>query len=93
MKLNLRIWRQKGPQSSGKLTDYTLPDVSPDSSFLEMLDQLNEELLHKGEEPVAFHHDCREGICGMCGFVIHGIVHGPQSATTTCHLCIRLFWD
>lgn len=93
MKLNLRIWRQKGPQSAGKLTDYTLPDVSPDSSFLEMLDLLNEELLHKGEEPVAFDHDCREGICGMCGLVINGVAHGPEAATTTCQLHMRHFKD
>ena len=91
MKLNLRIWRQHSPQSTGKLKDYPLPDVSPDSSFLEMLDLLNEELLHKGEEPVAFDHDCREGICGMCGLVINGVAHGPEAATTTCQLHMRHF--
>lgn len=91
MKLNLRIWRQTGPQSTGKLNDYILPDVSPDSSFLEMLDLLNEELLHKGEEPVAFDHDCREGICGMCGLMINGVAHGPEAATTTCQLHMRHF--
>lgn len=93
MKLNLRIWRQKGPQSTGKLTEYTLPDVSPDSSFLEMLDLLNEDLIHKGDEPVAFDHDCREGICGMCGLVINGLAHGPEAATTTCQLHMRHFKD
>ncbi len=91
MKLNLRIWRQTGPQSTGKLTDYTLPDVSPDSSFLEMLDLLNEELIYQGEEPVAFDHDCREGICGMCGLMINGVAHGPEAATTTCQLHMRHF--
>lgn len=91
MKLRLRIWRQTGAKTQGKLTDYILPDVSPDSSFLEMLDLLNEDLVHKGEEPIAFDHDCREGICGMCGLVINGVAHGPEAATTTCQLHMRHF--
>ena len=93
MKLKLRVWRQEGVKAKGKLEDYTLPDVSPDSSFLEMLDLLNEDLVMKGEVPVAFDHDCREGICGMCGLVINGIAHGPEAATTTCQLHMRHFKD
>ena len=93
MKLKLRIWRQDGAKTKGKLVDYTLPDVSPDSSFLEMMDLLNEELVMTDQIPVAFDHDCREGICGMCGLVINGIAHGPESATTTCQLHMRHFKD
>ncbi len=93
MKLKLRIWRQDGAKAKGKLVDYTLPEVSPDSSFLEMLDLLNEELVMKDDIPVAFDHDCREGICGMCGLVINGIAHGPEAATTTCQLHMRHFKD
>ena len=93
MRLKLRIWRQNNNQTPGKLVDYDLDDVSEDSSFLEMLDLLNEELIDKGEEPVAFDHDCREGICGMCGLVINGIAHGPKAATTTCQLHMRVFKD
>ncbi|MCB0160707.1 MAG: succinate dehydrogenase/fumarate reductase iron-sulfur subunit [Caldilineaceae bacterium] len=93
MKLNLRIWRQEGPDTGGKMKDYVLDDVSPESSFLEMLDLLNEELTHKGEEPVAFDHDCREGICGMCGMMINGVAHGPKKAITTCQLHMREFRD
>lgn len=93
MKLKLRVWRQKNNKDQGRIVDYTLDDVSEDSSFLEMLDVLNEELIHKGEDPVAFDHDCREGICGMCGLVINGIAHGPERATTTCQLHMRHFHD
>ena len=93
MKLTLKIWRQPNADTEGTLVDYTLPDVSPDSSFLEMLDLLNEDLIRDGEEPVAFDHDCREGICGTCGMVIDGIAHGPKKAITTCQLHMREFDD
>ena len=93
MNFKLRIWRQKNAQSEGKFVDYTLSNVSPDSSFLEMLDLLNEQLIAEGEEPVAFDHDCREGICGMCGVMINGIAHGPKAAVTTCQLHMRIFKD
>ncbi len=93
MKLHLKIWRQKGPRNSGGFTDYELDDVSPDSSFLEMLDQLNEQLQNKGEVPVAFDHDCREGICGSCGMMINGVAHGPKKAVATCQLHMRTFKD
>ncbi|MDT0309216.1 succinate dehydrogenase/fumarate reductase iron-sulfur subunit [Streptomyces sp. DSM 44917] len=92
MKLTLRIWRQSGPEAEGGMTTYELADVSPDMSFLEMLDTLNEELILRGEEPVAFDHDCREGICGACGVVINGQAHGPER-TTTCQLHMRAFSD
>ncbi|MFC1743651.1 succinate dehydrogenase/fumarate reductase iron-sulfur subunit [Candidatus Riflebacteria bacterium] len=91
MKLNLKIWRQKDSKSRGKFVKYTLDAVSPDVSFLEMLDLLNETLEKKGEEPVAFDHDCREGICGMCLLVINGRAHGPDEATTTCQLHMRRY--
>jgi succinate dehydrogenase / fumarate reductase iron-sulfur subunit len=91
--LRLEIWRQRGPSEPGKLVPYELRDVSPDSSFLEMLDLLNEELHAKGEEPIAFDHDCREGICGMCSLVINGVPHGPDRGTTTCQLHMRRFRD
>lgn len=93
MDLKLRIWRQKNAKTEGKFVDYTLNDVSPDSSFLEMLDQLNEQLIGEGQEPVHFDHDCREGICGMCGMMINGIAHGPKAAVTTCQLHMRVFKD
>ena len=93
MKLKLRIWRQKNAQSEGRLVDYDVEDVSPDSSFLEMLDLLNEQLTLAGEEPVTFDHDCREGICGTCGMVINGVAHGPKAAITTCQLHMRTFKD
>ena len=93
MRLKLRIWRQKNANSQGKFVDYALDDVSPDSSFLEMLDVLNEDLIAKGEEPVTFDHDCREGICGTCGMVINGVAHGPKAAVTTCQLHMRNFKD
>ena len=93
MKLKLRIWRQKNAQSAGGLVDYSLDDVSPDMSFLEMLDALNERLITQGQEPIAFDHDCREGICGTCSLVIDGVAHGPQRATTTCQLHMRHYRD
>lgn len=92
MNLTLRIWRQSGPRERGALHEYKVRGVSEDSSFLEMLDVLNEELFERGEEPVAFDSDCREGICGACGLVINGIPHGP-SDTTTCQLTMRHFHD
>ncbi|MEV6775621.1 succinate dehydrogenase/fumarate reductase iron-sulfur subunit [Streptomyces syringium] len=92
MKLTLRIWRQTGPDSAGAMTTYEVTGISPDMSFLEMLDHLNEELILAGDEPVAFDHDCREGICGACGMVINGQAHGPER-TTTCQLHMRHFRD
>lgn len=91
MKLTLRIWRQAGPNAKGEFRDYHLTDISPDISFLEMLDLLNEQLISRNEEPVAFDHDCREGICGTCGVMINGQAHGPDGATTTCQLHMRRF--
>jgi succinate dehydrogenase / fumarate reductase, iron-sulfur subunit len=93
MKLILHIWRQKNRHDAGRMVRYEHNQVSPHMSFLEMLDVLNEELIAKGEEPVAFDHDCREGICGTCGFMINGIAHGPQPATTVCQLHMRYFKD
>src|SRR5579883_2645680 len=93
MKLTLHIWRQKSPNHVGRMVQYEHANVNPHMSFLEMLDVLNEELVAKGEEPVAFDHDCREGICGSCGFMINGIAHGPQPATTVCQLTMRHFKD
>lgn len=93
MKINLKIWRQKGPQDKGQLVNYTADEVYPEMSFLEMLDVLNEKLINEGEEPVAFDHDCREGICGSCGMVINGTAHGPNRMTTTCQLHMRSFKD
>ena len=93
MRLKLRIWRQPSGAPDGKLVDYNLDGVSEDSSFLEMLDLLNEQLIDRNEEPVHFDHDCREGICGMCGLVINGIAHGPKAAITTCQLHMREFKD
>jgi succinate dehydrogenase / fumarate reductase iron-sulfur subunit len=92
MKLTLKIWRQASPSSTGAMQTYELDEVSPDMSFLEMLDVLNERLNAEGEEPVAFDSDCREGICGMCGLMINGQAHGPQ-VTTTCQLHMRSFSD
>ncbi|PWW55413.1 succinate dehydrogenase/fumarate reductase iron-sulfur subunit [Actinokineospora spheciospongiae] len=91
MRYTLRVWRQRGPEESGGLVDYDVDGISPDMSFLEMLDVLNERLVLDGEEPVAFDHDCREGICGMCGLMIDGVAHGPERATTTCQLHMRHF--
>ncbi|MEW2920726.1 succinate dehydrogenase/fumarate reductase iron-sulfur subunit [Muricauda sp. ANG21] len=93
MKLYLKIWRQKDASSSGKIVDYTLDGVEGDMSFLEMLDILNEELVSKGEEPVEFDHDCREGICGTCSLQINGEPHGPDRLVTTCQLHMRKFND
>ena len=93
MKIVLDIWRQKNSNAGGQMTRYELPGVSPDMSFLEMLDVLNEELIAKGEDPVAFEHDCREGICGSCGFMIDGVAHGPKSGTTVCQLHMRHYKD
>ena len=92
MKITVKVWRQAGPTAKGSLVTYAPDDVSPDMSFLEMLDVLNEQLQAKGEEPIAFDSDCREGICGMCGVVINGAPHGPQ-VTTTCQLHMRSFDD
>lgn len=92
MNLTLRIWRQQGPTVKGKMVTYKITDISPDMSFLEMLDVLNEQLILQGDDPVAFDHDCREGICGMCGVMINGQAHGPQQ-TTTCQLHMRSFAD
>jgi succinate dehydrogenase / fumarate reductase iron-sulfur subunit len=93
VRFTLRIWRQDDESATGGLRSYDVDDVSPDMSFLEMLDVLNERLIADGEEPVAFDHDCREGICGMCGMMINGIAHGPAKATTTCQLHMRSFTD
>jgi len=93
MNLTLFIWRQAGPDVEGKMVQYDAKDVSPDMSFLEMLDQVNEELINGGQDPIAFDHDCREGICGMCSLVINGSAHGPELATTTCQLHMRKFND
>ncbi len=93
MRLHLKVWRQPAPDRPGKMVDYTLDDVSPDMSFLEMLDVLNEGLIRKGEEPVAFDSDCREGICGMCSLVVNGTPHGPEKGTTVCQLHMRRFRD
>lgn len=91
--ITLKIWRQKNAKVSGKMETYKLNDVSTDSSFLEMLDQLNEQLNEEGKEPVAFDHDCREGICGMCSLYINGRAHGPDTGITTCQLHMRSFKD
>ena len=93
MKLKLRVWRQRNTQTNGRFVEYEARDVSPDMSFLEMLDVVNENLMDRGEEPIAFDHDCREGICGSCGMLINGVPHGPLRATTTCQLHMRHFED
>ena len=93
MKLKLKIWRQRGPEDRGRFEVHDLDNVSPDQSFLEMLDSLNEHLISNGREPVAFDSDCREGICGMCSLVINGIPHGPERGTATCQLHMRKFKD
>jgi len=93
MKITLRVWRQTGPDAAGALATYHLKGVSPDMSFLEMLDVLNEQLTASGDEPVAFDHDCREGICGSCGFMVDGQAHGSESETTVCQLHMRRFHD
>jgi succinate dehydrogenase / fumarate reductase iron-sulfur subunit len=91
--LTLHVWRQKNPAAAGAFATYQAANVSPDMSFLEMLDVVNEGLIAKGEDPIAFDHDCREGICGTCGFMINGRAHGPMPRTTTCQLHMRSFDD
>lgn len=93
MNLTLKVWRQKDANSSGKMVTYKAENISPDMSFLEMLDVVNESLIHKGEDPIHFDHDCREGICGMCSLYINGRPHGPKRAITTCQLHMRSFHD
>jgi len=93
MNIALKVWRQAGSDAAGSLIEYQATDVSPDMSFLEMLDVVNERLIGKGEVPIAFDHDCREGICGSCGMMINGVAHGPMKGTATCQLHMRSFKD
>ncbi len=93
MDLKLRVWRQSGPDAAGRFEEYPADGISPDMSFLEMLDVVNDRLTLAGEEPIAFEHDCREGICGTCGMMINGQAHGPQRGTATCQLHMRTFSD
>ncbi|MFI3303244.1 MAG: succinate dehydrogenase/fumarate reductase iron-sulfur subunit [Rikenellaceae bacterium] len=93
MNFIIKVWRQKDAKSAGKFVEYPIKDISADTSFLEMLDILNNELNHKGEEPIAFDHDCREGICGMCSLHIEGHAHGPETGVTTCQIYMRKFKD
>ncbi len=93
MNLTLKIWRQKDSKTKGQMVDYKVTDISEHMSFLEMMDVLNEQLVNSGEEPVAFDHDCREGICGMCSMYINGEAHGPDRGITTCQLHMRMFKD
>ncbi|WP_299430847.1 succinate dehydrogenase/fumarate reductase iron-sulfur subunit [uncultured Maribacter sp.] len=93
MNLTLKIWRQKDSKTKGQMVDYKVTDISEHMSFLEMMDVLNEQLINAGEEPVAFDHDCREGICGMCSMYINGEAHGPDRGVTTCQLHMRMFKD
>ena len=93
MNLKLRVWRQAGPTAKGKMVEYDAPEISPDMSFLEMLDVVNERLTESGDEPIAFDHDCREGICGSCSLMINGAAHGPMKGTATCQLHMRSFRD
>src|SRR5688500_6213439 len=93
MRITLKVWRQAGPDQPGRLMEYTAADIAPDMSFLEMLDVVNEGLIARGDDPIAFDSDCREGICGTCGFLIDGIPHGPQRDTTVCQLHMRRFED
>ena len=93
LNFTLRIWRQKKPEDKGSFQTFPVKNISPDMSFLEMLDFVNEQLILKGEEPVAFDHDCREGICGTCSLLINGEPHGPQKATATCQIYMREFKD
>ena len=88
MNLHLKVWRQKNGQTPGRIESYEAKNIPPDCSFLEMLDIVNDDLVSRGEEPIAFDHDCREGICGMCSLTINGVPHGP-SETTTCQLYVR----
>ncbi len=93
MNLTLHVWRQKNGKAQGEMVSYPAKDISPDMSFLEMLDVVNERLIEQGTDPIAFDHDCREGICGMCGMIINGVAHGPERATTACQLHMRHFHD
>jgi succinate dehydrogenase / fumarate reductase iron-sulfur subunit len=93
MKFSLKVWRQKNASTAGKLVDYSIDQINEDMSFLEMIDVLNDNLVRKGEEPIGFDHDCREGICGMCSMYINGRAHGPQHGATTCQLYMRKFKD
>ena len=93
MRFTLKVWRQASPNATGKLVQYDAPDVSPDMSFLEMLDVVNERLIEGGEEPIAFAHDCREGICGSCSLMINGVAHGPVRGAATCQVHMRSFTD
>ena len=93
LNLTLKVWRQKGPKEQGHFETYSLKNISPNSSFLEMMDVLNEQLINEGKEPIAFDHDCREGICGMCSMYINGEAHGPDDHVTTCQLHMRKFHD
>ncbi len=93
MRIHLKVWRQPGPDKPGLLVPYTADDISPDMSFLEMLDVVNETLIRKAEDPIAFDSDCREGICGTCGFMVSGIAHGPDPGTAVCQLHMRRFRD
>jgi succinate dehydrogenase / fumarate reductase, iron-sulfur subunit len=93
MNLTLHVWRQKDAASPGQMVRYQAQGINPDMSFLEMLDVVNENLIENGQEPIAFDHDCREGICGMCGFMINGVAHGPERGTTVCQLHMRHFHD
>ena len=93
MRVKLRVWRQSSPDDAGHFEDYDLDDVSPDMSFLEMIDVLNERLIGEGREPIAFDHDCREGICGACSMMINGRAHGPEPGTATCQLHMRKYTD
>jgi succinate dehydrogenase / fumarate reductase iron-sulfur subunit len=93
MNLTLHVWRQAGPDAKGRMVVYAANDISPDMSFLEMLDVVNERLTQQGDVPIAFDHDCREGICGMCSLMINGVAHGPMKGTATCQLHMRSFTD
>jgi len=93
MRFTLHVWRQKGPADKGRLATYKVEDISEGTSFLEMIDVLNEQLLEKGEEPIAFEHDCREGICGACSMMVNGFAHGHEAGTTVCQLHMRSFDD
>src|SRR6186997_3607876 len=93
IRITLQAWRQTGPDATGAFETYDVPGVSPDMSFLEMLDTVNERLILDGKEPIAFDHDCREGICGSCGMMINGVAHGPPRGTATCQLHMRSFRD
>lgn len=89
----LRVWRQNGPKDKGRFEEYEAKDITPDMSFLEMLDVVNEVLIHEGKEPITFEHDCREGICGSCGFMVNGLAHGPDPGATICQVHMRHFAD